>query len=154
MRAKLLQSCPTLWPCGLHIVCQAPLSMGFSRQESWSGLPCPSLGDLPDPGIEPASLSSNLHWQASSLPLASPGKPMFMHTYMLLLAAYSYFLVGDFYLTSYHFLSAIINNNVRNQFDAVFLSIKEEGIDMSLICSELYLYFCYQPSGFWLLLIS
>ena len=32
---------------------QAPLSMGFSRQEYWSGLPCPSPGDLPDPGIEP-----------------------------------------------------------------------------------------------------
>ena len=34
---------------------QAPLSMGFSRQEYWSGLPFPSLGDLPDPGIEPPS---------------------------------------------------------------------------------------------------
>ena len=37
---------------------QAPLSMGFSRQEYWSGLPFPSLGDLPDPGIEPASFMS------------------------------------------------------------------------------------------------
>ena len=34
---------------------QAPLSMGFSRQEYWSGLPCPPLGDLPSPGIEPVS---------------------------------------------------------------------------------------------------
>ena len=34
---------------------QAPLSMGISRQEYWSGLPLPSPGDLPDPGIEPAS---------------------------------------------------------------------------------------------------
>ena len=34
---------------------QAPLSMGFSRQEYWSGLPFPSPGDLPDPGIKPAS---------------------------------------------------------------------------------------------------
>ena len=34
---------------------QAPLSMGFSRQEYWSGLPFPSPGDLPDPGIEPWS---------------------------------------------------------------------------------------------------
>ena len=33
----------------------APLSMGFSRQEYWSGLPCPIPGDLPDPGIKPAS---------------------------------------------------------------------------------------------------
>ena len=38
------------------IACQAPLSMGFSRQEYRSGLPCPSPGDLPDSGNEPASL--------------------------------------------------------------------------------------------------
>ena len=37
------------------VSCQAPLSMGFSRQEYWSGLPFPSPGDLPDPGIEPGS---------------------------------------------------------------------------------------------------
>ena len=35
------------------IVCQAPLSMGFSKQEYWSGFPLPPPGDLPDPGIEP-----------------------------------------------------------------------------------------------------
>ena len=37
---------------------QISLSMGFSRQEYWSGLPCPSPGDLPDPGIQPVSLTS------------------------------------------------------------------------------------------------
>ena len=37
---------------------QAPLSMGFSRQEYWSGLPFPAPGDLPDPGIEPTSVRS------------------------------------------------------------------------------------------------
>ena len=41
----------TLWP----VACQASWSVGFSRQEYWSGLPFPSPGDLPDPGIEPAS---------------------------------------------------------------------------------------------------
>ena len=48
------KSCPALatpW----SVVYQAPLAMGFSRQESWSGLPFPSPGDLPDPGIEPVS---------------------------------------------------------------------------------------------------
>ena len=40
------------------VALQAPLSMGFSRQECWSGLPCPPPGDLPDPGIEPESLKS------------------------------------------------------------------------------------------------
>ena len=52
----------------------APLSMGFSRQEYWSGLLCPLSGDLLDPGIEPSSLTSPA-LQAGSLPLAPPGKP-------------------------------------------------------------------------------
>ena len=38
------------------VACPTPLSMGFSRQEHWSGLPCPPPGDLLDPGIEPESL--------------------------------------------------------------------------------------------------
>ena len=42
----------------LTIARQAPQSMGFSRQEYWSGLPFPSLGDLPDPGIKPSSPAS------------------------------------------------------------------------------------------------
>ena len=55
LRAKSLQSCLTLlWPQGLGI----PLSMGFSRQESWSGLPFPSPGDLPNPGAEAPSHTS------------------------------------------------------------------------------------------------
>ena len=37
------------------VACQAPLSMGFFKQQYWSGLPCSSLGDLPNPGIKPAS---------------------------------------------------------------------------------------------------
>ena len=48
--------------------------MGFSRQEYWSGLPCPPPGDLTDPGIELVSLNSNLHWQTGSLSLAPPEK--------------------------------------------------------------------------------
>ena len=50
---------------------QAPLSMGFSRQEYWSGLPFPSPGDFPDPGIKPRSPAL----QADSLPSEPPGKP-------------------------------------------------------------------------------
>ena len=38
-----------------HVACQAPLSMGFPRQEYWSGFPCPPPRDLPDPGIKPLS---------------------------------------------------------------------------------------------------
>ena len=77
----------SLWkelPCSVcPILCdpmdcspQAPLSMGFSRQEHWSGLPCPPLGDLHDPGIE--DQGSNLcllHWQVDSSPLSHQESP-------------------------------------------------------------------------------
>ena len=53
---------------------QAPLSMGFSRQEYWSGLPFPSPGDLPDPGIEPGSPAL----EADALTSEPPGKPKVM----------------------------------------------------------------------------
>ena len=55
MCAKSLQSSSTLWT----VARQAPLSREFSRQEYWNGLPCPTSGDLPDPGIKPASLMSS-----------------------------------------------------------------------------------------------
>ena len=58
------------------VTCQAPLSMGFSKQEYWSRLPFCPPGDLPDPGIEPASLMSPA-WLAGSLSIAPPGKPRF-----------------------------------------------------------------------------
>ena len=57
------------------IACQASLSMGFSKQEYWSGLPCPPPGDLLDPGIKPMSLMSP-SMQAGSLPLEPPRKPL------------------------------------------------------------------------------
>ena len=57
----------TLWT----VACQDPLSLGFSRQEYWSGLPCSSPGDLPDPGIEPESPALQVY----SLPTEPPGKP-------------------------------------------------------------------------------
>ena len=68
------KSCPTLatpWT----VACQAPLSMGFSRQEYWSGLPFPSPGNLPNPGIEPGSPVL----QADSLPTELQGKPTSIH---------------------------------------------------------------------------
>ena len=69
------KSCPTLcdWTAG-H---QAPLFMGLSRQEYWSGLPRPSLGNLPNPGTEPSSLTypaltgrfftTSTTWEANTL---------------------------------------------------------------------------------------
>ena len=52
--AKSLQLCLTVGTL-CTVALQAPLSMGFSRQEYWSGLSCPPPWDIPDPGIEPAS---------------------------------------------------------------------------------------------------
>ena len=66
MCCSVAQSYPNL--------CQAPLSMGFSHGEYWSGLPCPPPGDLPNPGIEPVSLMSPA-LQADFLPTEPPGKP-------------------------------------------------------------------------------
>ena len=51
-------SCVRLLATSWTVARQAPLSMGFSGQESWRGLPFPPSGDLPDPGIEPTSLVS------------------------------------------------------------------------------------------------
>ena len=55
--ALVAQSCLTLRP-PQSVAHRAPLSMGFPRQEYWSGLPFPTPGDLPDPGVEPVSLVS------------------------------------------------------------------------------------------------
>ena len=71
MKAKLLSRVQLfVTPCTLAH--QAPPSMGFSRKEYWSGLPFPSPGDLPDPGIGPGSPTL----QADALTSEPPGKPL------------------------------------------------------------------------------
>ena len=69
-----IQLFETLW----NVAHQALLSVGFSRQEYWSGLPCPAPGYIPDPGVEPASLMLPA-LQADSLPSEPPGKPLLFH---------------------------------------------------------------------------
>ena len=64
---SVLSDSVTTWT----VACEAPLSMGFSRQKYWSGLPFLSPGDLPDPGVELTSPAL----QADSLPIEPPGKP-------------------------------------------------------------------------------
>ena len=73
--SEVTQSCPTL--CD-PVDCspQALPSMGFSRHEYWSGLPFPSPGDLPNPGIEPRSPAL----QADALTAELPGKPVIRTT--------------------------------------------------------------------------
>ena len=69
VRGQHVQLFVTLWTVAL----QAPPSMGFPRQEYWSGLLFPSLGDLPEPGIKLTSPA----WQVDSLPLSHLGSPTF-----------------------------------------------------------------------------
>ena len=90
----------TLWT----VACQAPPSMGFSRQEYWSGLPCPPPGDLPDPGIEAMSLKS---------PALAGG----------------FFII--FFFNHYHYLGSPILSqeglgNLRAQFCFCFLEATEK----------------------------
>ena len=77
---QLSHSCAVVLSCLSHVQLfetpwtvarQAPLSLGFSRQEYWRGSPCPLPGNLPNPGIETRSPTL----QADSLPSKPPGKP-------------------------------------------------------------------------------
>ena len=68
------KSCPTLFATPWTVARQAPLSMGFSRQDYWSGLPCPPPGDLPNPGMEPTSLLSPA-LAGGFFTTSAPGKP-------------------------------------------------------------------------------
>ena len=77
MKVKVTSLSPVrLFATPWTVAHQAPPSMGFSRQEYWSGLPFPSPGDLPDPGIEPRSPA----FQADALTSEPPGKPGDMHS--------------------------------------------------------------------------
>ena len=81
MKVKLL-SHVQLFENPWIVAYQAPQSMGFSRQEYWSGLPFSSPGDLPDPGIEPGSPAL----LADSLPPEPPGKSITKKKVMLLVS--------------------------------------------------------------------
>ena len=91
----VIKSCPTFvipWT----VTCQAPLSMGFSKQEYWSGLPFLSLANIPDPGIEPGLPAL----QADSLPTELQGKIYiyiytYTHTHMFLLSRLSSLCSGN-----------------------------------------------------------
>ena len=99
MHAKLLQSCLTL--CGpMNRVHQAPLSMGFSRQEYWGGLPFPTPGDLSNPGIESVSLAfPALVGEFSTT--VTPGKPVhFMGFYKFIMTCSHHYSISKYPLCS------------------------------------------------------
>ena len=76
MKVKVKQlSCFRLFATPWTVAYQAPSSMRFSRQKYWSGLPFPSPGDLPDPGIKPGSPAL----QVDVLTSEPPGKPLGIH---------------------------------------------------------------------------
>ena len=74
--AVQLPSCVSLFATPRTAAFQGPLSMGFSRQEYWSGLPFPSPGDLPDPGIVPMSPAL----AGGFFTTETPGKPGGLYT--------------------------------------------------------------------------
>ena len=100
VHAKLLQFCPTL--CDPRDCSpQAPLSMGFSRQEHWSGVPFPSPGDLLDPGIKPTSPA--LHGWASGKPLTYASSQVF-HLWCVCVCVCVCVLKTFHYIFNYHLL--------------------------------------------------
>ena len=102
-------SCVQLLATLQTVAHQAPPSMGFSRQEYWSGLPFPSPGDLPDPGIEPSSPAL----QADSLLSEPPGNPSICiknHKFLWYLqfqSNYTGFVLASFL---YRFITPFSNN--------------------------------------------
>ena len=86
MHLNLIHACmPSCFSCiqfstQCTVACQTSLSVEFSRQEYQSGLPCPPTRDLSNAGIKPACFSylCLLDWQTGSLPLAPPGKPLYV----------------------------------------------------------------------------
>ena len=110
--------------------CQAPLSMEFSRQEYWSGLPFPSPVDLPNPGIKPRSPTL----QADSLPSVPPGKPINAVTYVFT----KWQSLGEvlrlskkIYFQIINYLATLILNFPENESEShsvVFNSLRPHGL--------------------------
>ena len=112
MHTESLQWCPTL---------PAPLSMGFSREKYWSGLPCLLVGDLPDPGMEQTSLMSPA--LAGSLPLLSPGKPKTQNNQI------NIFLKN---ICIYIYIYMCVFNPRKKNFVLVLMKVKEESEKVGL----------------------
>ena len=85
LRSVCMLSCIPLFAASWTVAHQAPLSMGFFRQGSWSGLLFPSLGDPPKPGIEPGSPKL----QADSLPLSHLASPYSIYSHYKTLSIFS-----------------------------------------------------------------
>ena len=110
MNGCVLSRFSHVWLCVTlrAVTCQAPLSMGFSRQECWNELPCPLPGDLPNPGIKPC-LSCFPYWHAGCLPVVPLGTPiLYICLYFCFANIFSYTIFLDSthkqYYTTFVFL--------------------------------------------------
>ena len=127
MKVKLLSDVwffATPWT----IAYEAPLSMGFFWQQYWSGLPFPSPGELPDPGIESGSPA----FQADALPSEPLGKPLQMGT-LVNSPACSVFILWPNSSTYNH----VSKNKSRIIFPIIFSSIGYLLVDVTRVCSVL-----------------
>ena len=116
MKVKLL-SCVRLFAFPCTVTYRAPWSMGFSRQEYWSGLPFPSPGDLPNPGIEPGSPAL----QTDALPSEPLGKHVLSPLDKVPWVAWLNSLYKSFSLSSFLcLLSALGRNQKFHIFHFVF----------------------------------
>ena len=118
------------------IVLQVPLSMRFSRQEYWSGLPFSPPGDPPHPGIQPCLLSL-LHWQPSSLPLAPSWRPLISYRHFIYFILYLSQLLRmpsfSYHTLLYSFLLFFSIPNSYSDIEYCFLFEKTESFAVGLM---------------------
>ena len=119
MHAWVLSCFSSVWLCATPrtVAHQALLSMGFSREEYWSGLLCPPAGDLPDPGIE--SHYIYLHWQAGSLPLEPPGKSQYLYIYIYIYMYIYIYIYIHIYIYIYTYLCSVLSHSVVSDCNSV-----------------------------------
>ena len=125
MKVKVKPLFETPWT----VAPQAPPSMGFSRQEYWSGLPFPSPGDLPNPGIE----SRSPVLQADALTSEPPGKPHISYYYIILYNLYEPHIIIIIiiiipYLSSYLSLSIMDSQLLNYIYSKVIWKVIEISI--------------------------
>ena len=97
------------------IVCQVPLSMEFSRQEYWNGFPCPSPGDLPNPGIEPMSPVSPALVGRFFTTISTWEAPVYVYTHKYIYTEYTYHVL--IYIYIYIYVYRLFDEFVNNSFE-------------------------------------
>ena len=125
------------------VACQAPLSMGFPRQEYWSGLPFPSPGDLPDPGIEPESPAL----AGGVFATEPPGEPpVFSNSWLnlswhsfILLSLLSIFMISTLnYILGRLFVSTSLSSSLSFCFIPVFRTHSSISSFTLILCVYFY----------------